>query len=349
MSRLSRIISVILRDLYSIKPVSVSRRTALAAKHTSALKEWRKEISYFLDVTGISASFMKPIYQRQKNVLNFAYWHAMILTNRPFLLSNFARLQRAGPHSSDAAQRSRTNPNVQECLQAAMNIVETVNGLFQADQMFRGYWVSCNNKLFLDTRLVTNRHQFTLYFAFSAVVILYVYVIQLKASPVETYQTYLEAADTCQKQISAIAEQGSLTRRYCLVLEELRNEALRQTTGIGTMPLPDSFALADAIPTASAVGTTSPSFAQLGLAFNGDINWNASPSSSMADITSWGHFDSLVSCAFRTVNTSDLRQTVAYGVLSRYLRALVDSRPYLMMSRCLLYSPQPPANKSDRG
>lgn len=139
---MSRIISAILRDLYSIKPISESKRIALAAKHTNALEEWRAEISYFLDVKGINVSFMKPIFQRQKNVLNFAYWHAMILTHRPFLLSNFARLQRAGSNSSGGAQKARTNENVQECLQAAMNIVETVNGLFQADQMFRGYWVS---------------------------------------------------------------------------------------------------------------------------------------------------------------------------------------------------------------
>jgi hypothetical protein len=140
MSRLSRIISTILRDLYSIRPIASSKRATLAAKHTTALKDWRNDISYFLDVKGISASFMKPIYQRQTNVLNFAYWHAMILTNRPFLLSNFARLQQAAS-SSESAQKARSSTHVQECLQAAMNIVETVNVLFQADQMFRGYWV----------------------------------------------------------------------------------------------------------------------------------------------------------------------------------------------------------------
>ncbi|KAK6085125.1 fungal specific transcription factor domain-containing protein [Seiridium cupressi] len=279
--KLSRIISAILRDLYSIKPVSASRRTTLAAKHTSALKDWRKDISYFLDVKGISASFLKPIYQRQTNVLNFAYWHAMILTNRPFLLSNFARLQQAASSSAEAAQKARTNANVQECLQAAMNIVETVNALFQADQMFRGYW-------------------FTLYFAFSAVVILYVYVIQQKGSPIDVYQTYLEAANTCQGQILAIAEQGSLTQRYCLVLEELRIEALRQTTGVGMMPMPDALPLSDsALATGAGADVMSPTFHQLGLTFaEGDVNWNASPSSSVADITSWGHFDSLVSSGF---------------------------------------------------
>lgn len=160
---MSRIISTILRDLYSIKPVSASKRATLAAKHTSALKDWRKEMSYFLDVKGISASLLKPIYQRQKNVLNFAYWHAMILTNRPFLLSNFARLQQAASSSSEAAQKARTSANVQECLQAAMNIVETVNSLFHADQMFRGYWVSVYSSL-VTCRLILSSLRSTLHF-----------------------------------------------------------------------------------------------------------------------------------------------------------------------------------------
>ncbi|ETS75567.1 hypothetical protein PFICI_12511 [Pestalotiopsis fici W106-1] len=286
--RLARIISGVLRDLYSIKPISASKRLTLATKHTAALKDWRKEIAYFLDVNGLSASFMKPIYQRQINVLNFAYWHAMILTNRPFLLSNFARLQQA-PLSSDAAKKARTSPGVQECLHAAMSIVETVNRLFQADQLFRGYW-------------------FTLYFAFSAVVVLYVYAIQQKASPIETYRAYLEAAGTCQGQIFAMAEQGSLTQRYSLVLEELRAEALRHTVGSGSGPKavsvdqqqpPVTTALDGSGNTAAVPVTSAPSgmqdmsFQELGLILNGDMNWEVSPSSSVADGTGWGHFDSL--------------------------------------------------------
>ncbi|KAF2997011.1 hypothetical protein E8E14_004293 [Neopestalotiopsis sp. 37M] len=292
--RLARIISGVLRDLYSIRPISASKRLTLATRHTAALKDWRKEIAYFLDVNGLSASFMKPIYQRQINVLNFAYWHAMILTNRPFLLSNFARLQQA-PLSSDAAKKARTSPGVQECLQAAMSIVETVNRLFQADQLFRGYW-------------------FTLYFAFSAVVVLYVYAIQQKACPIETYRAYLEAAGTCQGQIFAMAEQGSLTQRYSLVLEELRAEALRQTVGgggsgpqaapSGHQHPPVTAALDGSINSAAVAVTAAPtdmqdlSFQELGLILNGDMNWEVSPSSSVADGTGWGHFDSLVSSGF---------------------------------------------------
>lgn len=136
-------------------------------------------------------------------------------------------------------------------------------------------------------------------------VILYVYVIQQKASPVDAYQTYLEAANTCQEQIFSIAEQGSLTQRYCLVLEELRREALRQTTGIGTIHMQNSASLSNPNFPEGAGVDPSPTFQQLGLSFAGDVNWNVSPSSSVADITSWGHFDSLVSTPVSHYNSPD--------------------------------------------
>lgn len=57
---------------------------------------------------------------------------------------------------------------------------------------------------------------------------LYIYVIQQCGSRSEVYSSYLAAATRCQSHIAAIAEKGSLSERYCLVLEELRVEALRQ-------------------------------------------------------------------------------------------------------------------------
>jgi len=59
---------------------------------------------------------------------------------------------------------------------------------------------------------------------------LYVYVIQNREAPPETYVNYLSAAARCQDYLESVAEKGSLSERYCLVLEELRHEALRHTT-----------------------------------------------------------------------------------------------------------------------
>lgn len=141
--KLSRIVSVILRDLYPIRPVSQSTRSNLTAKCADDLQNWHAEIAKFLDPDGISAALLLPIYQRQRTVLNLAYWHAKILTHRPFLLSNFARLQQNGSQDRSLAHRSQAETSVRECLKAAMNIVETVDELVQCQQMFRAFWVRC--------------------------------------------------------------------------------------------------------------------------------------------------------------------------------------------------------------
>lgn len=139
-------------------------------------------------------------------------------------------------------------------------------------------------------------------------VVLYVYAIQQKASPIETYRAYLEAAGTCQDQIFAMAEQGSLTQRYSLVLEELRAEALRHTVGAGGGSSSQTSAIqqpsvapegggngGSVQDAAGPADMNDLSFQDFGLILNGDINWDVSPSSSVADGTGWGHFDSLVS------------------------------------------------------
>jgi hypothetical protein len=85
-----------------------------------------------------------PIFQRQKNVLNLAYWHTMILTHRPFLLRNFAQLQNGSrPRRDDHEFESRTEQSIRDCLQAATNITKTVNDMYQGGQLFRAYWVRC--------------------------------------------------------------------------------------------------------------------------------------------------------------------------------------------------------------
>ncbi|OLN97926.1 Activator of stress genes 1 [Colletotrichum chlorophyti] len=292
--KLSRIVSMILRDLYSIRPSSFSNRCALAAKYSQNLRQWRAEMSQFLD-DGINTALLIPIFQRQRNVLNLAYWHAMILTHRPFLLSNFARLQRNGKgRRRSVPHKDQTEESVHACLDAAMHVVDTVNDLIQAGQLFRAFW-------------------FTSYFAFSAVVVLYVYTIQQRTAPAETWQAYFNAASRCQTQLASLADnESTLVARYVLVLEELRTEALRQTERLHSEPATRQ----NGVPlprTASVAGGGEENQAQHDQHSLAGINFSnvahaeefvgfdaidASPSSSLADMTSWGQFDSMVTSGF---------------------------------------------------
>jgi hypothetical protein len=140
--RLAKIISHILRDLYAIRPPPLAVRVTLSAKYTEALHDWRQNLSRFLDTDIIHPSLLIPVFQRQRYVLNLAYYHALILVYRPFLLSNFASLNSRKDQSRGAPDTLDVDKNVADCLDAAMNITSIVNELTEERQMYRAFWVS---------------------------------------------------------------------------------------------------------------------------------------------------------------------------------------------------------------
>lgn len=106
----------------------------------------------------------------------------------------------------------------------------------------------------------------------------------------------------CQTQLLAIAEKGSLTERYCLVLEELRKEAVQRSGDSQTAVC--AVISTERTPRRSeliqqeilAVDTT----ISLEHDFDDDVipdvaGFDATPGSSAYDISGWGTFDSMVS------------------------------------------------------
>lgn len=133
--RLSRINDGILKDLYPIWPLSTSTRLKVAAQYSTRLRNWYTEMAEFLDSSRINTSLLLPIYQRQRHVLNLAYWHATILTQRPFLLNKFGATR-------TSANTTQVEDRVKDCLQAALNICDLVDELISARMMFKAFWVS---------------------------------------------------------------------------------------------------------------------------------------------------------------------------------------------------------------
>jgi len=118
-------------------------RVTLSQNYSDELKDWRRSLSRFLDAEGVDTSLLIPLFQRQRNVLNLAYYHALILVHRPFLLSNFASLN-SRKSGSTAPGTLDMDRNVKECLSAAINITEIVNELAEGRQIFRAFWVSAS-------------------------------------------------------------------------------------------------------------------------------------------------------------------------------------------------------------
>lgn len=317
--RLSRIVAKILRDLYGIRQPSTESQYKLAAKYAKEIDNWHSGISYLVDTDGIDPSLFQPIFLRQRNVLNLACWHAQILVHRPFLLNNFASLANLGTtRNSRSRQNSElTHEHVQRCLEAAMNIVAKIDDLHSNGLLYNTFWV--RQCLIPSNFPGLTCFKFSHYFAFSAVVMLYVYAIQQRHAPPETYLPAFHAATKCQAQITSIAIPGSLGQRYGVVLQELRVELLRHNTNLldlgstdgqgaaggstsmrnGEEGLLGSYTNQDILDLGPQGIGFAPSAeditGQLGLAGQDGLGFSEhSPGSSIVQMTGWGQFESLV-------------------------------------------------------
>jgi hypothetical protein len=294
--KLTRIVSLVLRDLYSIRPPSLSLRIELSSKYTSDLHAWRASLSRFLNDDqgrGIDSHLLIPIYQRQRSVLNLAFHHAMLLIHRPFLLSNFASLAHMPTHSTFAPNASiDTSANITSCLEAAMSIVRVVDDVFTSSNLFRSFW-------------------FTQYYAFCAVVVLYIYRIQQHLITPGICEGYFAAGQKCQRQLESVSETDCLARRYCLVLEELRLEAARPTSA------PSPFSMDPAEHETTTPNSTAQYFNSGGNMPTPDsavFNSSFLPNSSiMADLTSWGQFDSLVTAGIGLFDSAGMQGDGGFG------------------------------------
>lgn len=225
-NRLSRIISGICNDIYSIHPKSPEDLLTHAEQRTAELKGWKDGLPAFLEPTKVDPSILVPIFQRQSTVLTLAYAHALILANRQFLLSNFVDLTRP---TSSADQRVELR--IQECIEAALVVVNTVNNFVENGTLYRTFW-------------------FSQYISFCAIETLYVYAIrgyqtqraaaeQMDTSnatliPKRGYMEYFEAAEECRTLIARKTESNSPSRRYSIILDELKRQVLAEIKGAST-------------------------------------------------------------------------------------------------------------------
>ncbi|KAI0378787.1 hypothetical protein F5Y04DRAFT_261051 [Hypomontagnella monticulosa] len=303
--KISRIIAVIIQEFYSLRTPSSKERVELATKFTNDLKQWRLDMSLLLDQQGASQSLLLPLFRRQRNVLNLAYWHTLLLIHRPFLLSNFANLSNYSTIRAKLPNYEAFENNVAQCLDAAMRITKIIEELETRNQLHRAFW-------------------FTYYFASCAVVVLYADTIQQRKADPETYLPYFNAASDCQSRIITNARNGSWVQRYGMVLEELRGEVLRHNNSLNNMGnilprsstdativansslqgrIPDSKEVSELITQQDSFGVPFPTD-DSGLGAIGSLESLGeqlaaiSPSSSVVEMTTWGQFDSLIAGGF---------------------------------------------------
>ncbi|KAJ5217055.1 hypothetical protein N7468_010063 [Penicillium chermesinum] len=192
--RLGRILGGISRQLYSINPISRDSPLDTAVRLTSELEKWKESVPPIFNSVR-PASLIPPLC-RQSHVLQLAYSHAMIHVTRSFLLTDFTDLSRR-PHDSNSIVSS----HVQKCIQAAEDILTIIEALVQQNTFIPSFW-------------------FTHYICFCAILVVYIHIIQQQRQSVGSSPFHGHLAEATRK--------NSPSRRYSIILEELRREVHRQ-------------------------------------------------------------------------------------------------------------------------
>lgn len=179
-------------------------RCDAARRLSQDLRSWKASLPPHLGA--IRPSMLGGFYRRQSMVLRFAYCHGVMHANRLFLLSSGG-----GESSNEAA--------VSECVAAAHSALEAVDGIAGAQsRSIQALW-------------------WTQYVAFHALVISYVWDIQQRrrlrgaeGADAVMHAKLMALAERCQTYLAEATAANSPSRRYAVILEELRLEALRQST-----------------------------------------------------------------------------------------------------------------------
>lgn len=243
-AQLSRIISEISRAVYSLKPLPRKERL-LAARHCGqSLHAWRAGLATHLK--SIHPSSLIPSLRRQAIALQLAYCHAVIHANRPFLLSTDDIVEEHTIPTQGTLEdyAHAANESVIECISAARTALHIIETMASDTSVMNALW-------------------WMPYVLFCALVVVYVWKIEQNArrkvvghaSGNDHYDGFRSVGDLGDnvQNILALAERCHLllsrdfrpstddsssfpsqmadspSRRYSIILEELRLEARKNS------------------------------------------------------------------------------------------------------------------------
>ncbi|KAI6762490.1 hypothetical protein HG530_008470 [Fusarium avenaceum] len=157
--------------------------------------EWHASLPVHLG--SIRPSMLIPSYRRQATVLKLAHSHAIMHANRLFLLG-----------SSSSGYESQIN----ECIDAAKTVLQSVDHIAQEGPIFHAFW-------------------WTHYVTFCALMVTYAWEAQQRRAHGKVWEEkpatrrLLRLAERCQMHLANATESNSPSRRYAVILEELRTTA----------------------------------------------------------------------------------------------------------------------------
>lgn len=202
--KLARIVGEISDDLYAINPWPEARRIELARGLAAKLDEWHASLPALLKAKPTSLS---RCFRRQCVALKLAYKHAVVHLHRPFLL-----IGNDATAPTIATQQFRRD-SIALCLSGARDALHIIDALAREGPLFHALW-------------------WTHYITFCALSVIYVWNMQsrIDIDGIDR-EALMTLAGRCQVHLAHATATNSPSRRYSIILEELRSEAkgLRQS------------------------------------------------------------------------------------------------------------------------
>lgn len=198
--KLSRIVGSISRELYPIQPLTESVRLERTRHFAEELRQWHSALPAFLG--SVKPSTLVRSFRRQAVAIRLAYYHAKMHLYRPFLFKHTTS------RSSHTIQRFHEESAI-ECLAASEQALRLVDTLAKEGTIFHAYW-------------------WTHYVTFCALSIAYVSDIQQRHRPAAVARppndSLILLAEKCHKHLGQATATNTPTRRYSIILDELRAE-----------------------------------------------------------------------------------------------------------------------------
>ncbi|KAH9890859.1 fungal-specific transcription factor domain-containing protein [Xylariomycetidae sp. FL2044] len=233
-AQLSRIIGSVSRNVYTIQSISMQQRLSATQRAGQELKQWQSSLPPHL--SSVHPSSLIPSLKRQAIALKLAYCHAIMHANRPFLLGH-------------QGQTPAFQDSIDECISSAKTTLRIVDTMAR-DAMIHAFW-------------------WTPYVTFVSLAVIYVWEIQQSTIGRETSEEdriMFALAEKCHSLLGQSTSANSPSRRYAIILEELRQEAkvqhLRSSPNGSAMtppPMPTSMGMGTRGAAAAAHAGADPS------------------------------------------------------------------------------------------
>ncbi|KAK4213629.1 hypothetical protein QBC37DRAFT_373874 [Rhypophila decipiens] len=210
-AELAKLMDKVLREVYTLQDKPEEERIVSTVLLSKEIEGWRLCLPTHL--SAFHALSLLPIFRRQSTLLRIACYHAQILVHRPFLLHDYP-MERS-------EKKQFHNQHITACTDACIACLSAINA------------VACGRDCLHFQSLFYLHH--VAFVAASALLVIPVTRARQRAAPgrkrtyLSTDKRSMEFVDTAIGFLTNGANPHCTSRRYALILEEMKAESIRHT------------------------------------------------------------------------------------------------------------------------